>query len=275
MGVISEMALEQQEQRAAGFTGESRLAEQVEQMDDARQQAEADEARKILQKLQNEEKAKDDEADEDEKRRAHEEAEAKRKAEWEEKQREKAAALQAEWEKAIAVDDDRLTALSVKRLGDATERLTRRNMKLCVTEYVQTLCYEDLGFARLVMHPRKNMINCFHFINRKAREYLEKEMKDNDEKPMAGGYGGDVPDELCYQWAEEYFRDLDVKEDKTEEDEKFVPRPYRGISSTPKKKVEKKKPQPVKKEKPKEPEQLSMDNQITLDSFLQPEKMAG
>ena len=41
------------------------------------------------------------------------------------------------------------------------------------------------------------------------------------------------------------------------------------------KKVEKKKPQPVKKEKPKEPEQLSMDNQITLDSFLQPEKMAG
>lgn len=40
---------------------------------------------------------------------------------------------------------------------------------------------------------------------------------------MAGGYGGDVPDELCYQWAEEYFRDLDVKEDKTDEDEKFVP----------------------------------------------------
>lgn len=78
-----------------------------------------------------------------------------------------------------------------------------------------------------------------------------------------------------YQWAEEYFRDLDVKEDKTEEDEKFVPRPYRGISSTPKKKAKKKKPQPVKKEKPKEPEQLSMDNQITLDSFLQPEKMAG
>ena len=49
MGVISEMALEQQEQRAAGFTGESRLEEQVEQMDDARQQAEAAEARKILE----------------------------------------------------------------------------------------------------------------------------------------------------------------------------------------------------------------------------------
>lgn len=260
MGVISEMALEQQEQRAAGFTGESRLAEQVEQMDDARQQAEADEAQKILQKLQNEEKAKDDEADEDEKRRAHEEAEAKRKAEWEEKQREKAAALQAEWEKAIAVDDDRLTALSVKRLGDATERLTRRNMKLCVTEYVQTLCYEDLGFARLVMHPRKNMINCFHFINRKAREYLEKEMKDNDEKPLGGGIGGDVPDELCYQWAEEYFRDLDAPEDKDKNEEKFVPKPYTG-KAAPKsrKKAEKKKPAPKKSEEPETDTQ-----QITL-----------
>ena len=212
---------------------------------------------------------------EEEKRKAHEEAEAKRKAEWEENQRKRKEKERLEWEKAIAMDNDTLIATSVKRLGDATERLTRRNMKLCVTEYVQTLCYEDMAFARLVMHPRKSMINCFHFINRKAREYLGKEMKDNDEKPMAGGYGGDVPDELCYQWAEEYFRDLDVKEDKTDEDEKFVPRPYRGISSTPKKKAEKKKPQSVKKEKPKEPEQLSMDNQITLDSFLQPEKMAG
>ena len=212
---------------------------------------------------------------EEEKRKAHEEAEAKRKAEWEENQRKRKEKERLEWEKAIAMDNDALIATSVKRLGDATERLTRRNMKLCVTEYVQTLCYEDMAFARLVMHPRKSMVNCFHYINRKAREYLEKEMKDNDEKPMAGGYGGDVPDELCYQWAEEYFRDLDVKEDKTDEDEKFVPRPYRGISSTPKKKAEKKKPQPVKKEKPKEPEQLSMDNQITLDSFLQPEKMAG
>ena len=183
---------------------------------------------------------------EEEKRKAHEEAEAKRK----EKER-------LEWEKAIAMDNDTLIATSVKRLGDATERLTRRNMKLCVTEYVQTLCYEDMAFARLVMHPRKSMINCFHFINRKAREYLGKEMKDNDEKPMAGGYSGDVPD------------------DKKKKDKKFVPRPYRGISSTPKKKAEKKKPQSVKKEKPKEPEQLSMDNQITLDSFLQPEKMAG
>ena len=212
---------------------------------------------------------------EEKKRKAHEEAEAKRKAEWEENQRKRKEKERLEWEKAIAMDNDVLIATSVKRLGDATERLMRRNMKLCVTEYVQTLCYEDTAFAKLVMHPRKNMINCFHYINRKAREYLGKEMKDNAEKLMAGGYGGDVPDELCYQWAEEYFRDLDAKEDKTDEDKEFVPKPYCGTSSTPKKKAEKKKPQPAKKEKPKDPEQLSMNNQITLDSFLQPEKMAG
>lgn len=210
MGVISEIALEQEERETRGIVDEKLLAEQAEQQDDARQQAEADEAQKILQKMQAEAKAKADAAAEEEKRRAHEEAETKRKAEWEAKQQKKAAALQAEWEQAIAVDDDRLLALSVKRLGDATERLTRRNMKLCVTEYVQTLCYEDKAFAKLVMHPRKNMMNCFRFINRKAQEYLEQEMKDNDEKPVDGRFGGDVPDGMCYQWAEEYFRDLDA-----------------------------------------------------------------
>ena len=247
MGVMSEMALEQEERKADGFTDEKTLAEQAEQRDDARQQAEADEAQKILQQMQNEAKAKAEEAAEAERRRAHEEAEAKRKAEWEAKQRKKAEAVQAEWEKVTAVDDDRLLALSVKRLGDATERLTRRNMKLCVTEYVQTLCYEDIAFAKLVMHPRKNMINCFHFINRKAQDYLKKEMKDNDEKPIGGGFGGDVPDELCYQWAAESVRDMDAPEAKDKDEEKFVPKSYTGKAAPKsKKKAEKKKPEPKK-----------------------------
>lgn len=262
MGVISELALEQEEREARGVVDEKLLAEQAEQQDDARQQAEADEAQKILQKMQAEAKAKADAAAEEEKRRAHEEAEAKRKAEWEAKQQEKAAALQAEWEQAIAVDDDRLMALSVKRLGDATERLTRRNMKLCVTEYVQTLCYEDKAFAKLVMHPRKNMMNCFRFINRKAQEYLEQEMKDNDEKPVDGRIGGDVPDELCYQWAEEYFRDLDAPEDKDKSEEKFVPKPYSGKTvSTSKKKAEK------KKAETKAPPQKSEDSTQQISLF--------
>lgn len=74
------------------------------------------------------------------------------------------------------------------------------------------------------MHPRKNMIRCFRYITRKAKEFAEQEMKDNDEKPIAGGYGCDVPDDMCYLWAEEYFMDMDAEEDK-EKEEKFVPSP--------------------------------------------------
>ena len=62
------------------------------------------------------------------------------------------------------------------------QRLTRRNMKQCVTEYIQTLCLEDVAFARNVMHPRKNMVNCFRYINRKALEFTKQEMEDNDVK---------------------------------------------------------------------------------------------
>ena len=146
----------------------------------------------------------------------------------------------------------------MNRVSQDTERLTRRNMKLCVMEDVQTECLADPAFARLVMNPKKKMVNCFHYINRKAREYLEQEMKDNDEKPMGGGFGGDVPDELCYQWAREYFRDADAKED-AEPEEKFVPKTYNGkVSKAGKGKKDKpKKAAPKPAPKPAEEEQLT------------------
>jgi hypothetical protein len=136
-------------------------------------------------------------AADDEKRSAHEESEAKRKAEWDAKQATKKAADEQALAEFAALSDDDAMAASVKRVGSDAERLTRRNMKICVTEHVQTLCLDDPAFARLTMHPKKNMVNCFHYINRKAREFMEAEMKDNDEKP-AGWQGGDVPDDMCY-----------------------------------------------------------------------------
>ena len=143
-------------------------------------------------------------------------------------------------------------------------------MKQCVTEYIQTLCLENVSFARNVMHPRKNMVNCFRYINRKALEFAKQEMEDNDVKPSAEGYGTDVPDGLCYQWAEEYFKDLNAKEDRGQE-EKFVPRPYYGGRSSTTKKAEKKKAEKpaAKKEKAantaKENEPL--DDQLSFDSL--------
>lgn len=182
-----------------------------------------------------------DDADEDAKRKAHEEAEAKRKAEWEERQRKKKAELQEKIDKLAAMSDDEAVQAAMKRVSSDTEKLTRRNMKECVSEYIQTMCLEDPAFARRAMDPRKSMVHCIWYINRKAKEFIMQEMKDNDLKPENGIYGGDVPDELCYQWAVDYFNDPDAKEDK-EEEEKFIPKPYTGKSSSSKAKTKKSAP---------------------------------
>ena len=224
------------------------LEELARQRDEARQQAESEAAQKLLQEMREQES---DSQSDDAKRQAHEDAEAKRRAQWEAEKKAREEAVQFAWEEAVCVSDQELMANSVKRLGDMTERLTRRNMKICVTESIQTLCYEDLGFARLVMHPRKSMINCFKYINRKALDYLKQEMTDNGEKPTGvSAIGGDVPDELCYQWAEEYFRDLNAPEDKTDADKEFTPKSYSPSAAKSKTKDPKKKAEPPKKEKP-------------------------
>ena len=194
-------------------------------------------------------------AAEDEKRRAHEEAEAKRKAEFDAKQAKKRAADAKALADLEAMGDDDVKGASVEKIGVALERLTRRNMKQCVTQHVVELCEADPAFARLTMHPRKSMLNCFMYINRKAKEYLEEEMKALDEKPESGFAGGDVPDDLCYQWALEYFRDPDAEEDKGKKEE-FVPKPYTGGSSSAKKKKDpaaKKESKPKKEPAPKKP----------------------
>jgi len=190
------------------------------------------------------------------KRQAHETAEAQRKAEWEAKRNARRAAEQAQLDRLAAMSADEIAAASLKRISADTERLTRRNMKDSVSEHIQAVCREDPAFARRVLHPRKSMVHCFWYINRKAREFLECEMKDNDVKPENGFYGGDVPDGLCYQWAVEYFNDPDAKEDQ-EKDEEFVPRPYYGGAKAKTKKPQEKKP-PKPKGKP------VMDGQLSL-----------
>ena len=180
-----------------------------------------------------EETRRADEAAAEERRRAeHEASEAKRRAEWEARQKEKKEPVKAQLERIRAMNDEELAAQSMKRVEADTEKLTRRNMKECVSEYVQTACLEDAGFARQVMLPQKNMVRCFQYINRKAYEYVQDEMKANGIQPGRDTpcYASDIPDELCYHWAEEYFRTMDVKEDR-EEEEEFVPKPYMGKGS--------------------------------------------
>ena len=274
MGVFSEMDLERKadgNQTAQPVSKDDEILAKVQERDDARQQAEAEAAQAVLEQLaQAESKAnakKSAEESEAQKRKAHEEAEAKRKAEWEARKKAREEEELFAWESAVALEDDALVAASMKRLGDDAERLTRRNMKQCVTEYVQTLCLEDLDFARQAMHPRKTMIRCFRYINRKARDFVKQEMKDNDEKPVNGIYGCDVPDDLCYQWAKEHFWDMDAEEDK-ENEEKFVPKPYTGKAAPKsKKKAEKKKPEPKKSDDKEQKASKDTDGQMDLFSM--------
>lgn len=217
--------------------------------------------------------------EEDRKRLEHEQAEAKRKAEWEARQQAKKDAEKQALDRIASMTDEELLEESAKRVGKETERLTRRNMKDCVAMHVQEICHNDPQFAKMVMHPHKSMVNCFHYINRKAKEFIDQEMKDNDIKPERGIYGCDVPDDLCYTWAEEYFRDPNAKEDQQEE-EKFIPKPYIGAKKTkakPKKSAEKKPAAKKKdaKEKPaeaapadtKESKKDAIEGQMTLEQL--------
>lgn len=273
MNIDSSIGVKEDIQEVAPFTLEQGELEPVAENfgDEEQQAAEAESAQAALAFLKQQEggedttgagaakKAESPSASAEEMKRLHEEQEAKRKAEWEAKKAAKEEAELMAWETAVAVSDDELATTSLKRVGADTERLTHRNMKVCVAEHIQTKCLEDMDFARMVMHPRKNMVNCFKYIRRQARAYAEQEMKDNDEKPVNGIYDTDVPDGLCYKWAEDYFNDLDAEEDK-DKDDQFVPKPYMGPKprKAPAKKSEKK-PKPEKKaELPADGGQMSL-----------------
>ncbi len=194
-------------------------------------------------------------------RKAHEAAEAKRKAEFDAKQAEKKAARQAALDRIAAMNGAELVAAAAERVAADTERLTRRNMKEAVAEHIQAKCREDAAFATLVMDPAKSMVNCFQYINRQAQAYAEQEMKDQGVQ-RTGVYGLDVPDGLCFQWAERYWKDENAEEDHKNE-EKFVPKPYISSARKTSKGKADKKPAPAAKPKAAKPADTGME-QISL-----------
>lgn len=209
------------------------------------------------------------------KRAEHEASEAKRKQEWEARKQAKKDAEQAFVNRVAGMSEEEMLEEAVKRTSRDTERLLGRNLKECVTEHIQMKCYEDPAFLRLTLQPRKTMIRCFQYINRKAFEYIQDEMKANGFQPSRENpvYAADVPDRLCYQWAEDYFNDPTVKEDQ-EKEEEFVPKPYPGKTITAKKpaakktekKKEEKKPATKKAEPCKTPK--TDDGQFSFDSMM-------
>lgn len=230
-------------------------------------------------------KAAKEQADEDAKRKAHEEAEAKRKAEWQAKRKQKKAEEKLKLAQIENMSNDEVLAEALKRVGEDTEKLTRRHMMECVMEHIQTLCLSDPAFARKVMHPRKNMIRCCQYIGRKAWEYVQDELKAKGITPSRENpYGSAIPEGVCYQWAVDYFNTPDVKED-VEKEEKFVPKPYRGASATTSKSAPTKgststkgdaaKDAAPKDAKPAEPKKQDDGGQISFGDFAMPEVKAG
>ena len=104
---------------------------------------------------------------------------------------------------------------------------------------------------------------------------MQDELKANGIRPGPDqqAYSADVPDDLCYQWAVDYFNDPDVKEDH-EDEEEFVPKPYIGRSTASrtaskakgkdKKAAEKKAAEKPKTESAPKPKPKDDDGQMSL-----------
>lgn len=270
MGVFSEMDIDRKAAQNEADTEtdeEMDLRSQVEAFEDARQEAEAAEAQATLAAISNNDAQ--DKGNEELKRKAHEEAEAKRKAEWEAQKQAKEEEIFFAWENALATDDDSLMRKAMEHIRDDYERVTGNNIKQCIAEMLQMSCREDIELARQVHHPRKNMIACYRYVDRKALEYLKQELKAQGITPKNGVYGTAITEGICYQWAKDYFFDMDAPEDKDPNEEKFVPKPYIGkptVSKTTKKKPEKK-TAPKKIDAPS-PAPSAIGDQIDMFSML-------
>lgn len=175
----------------------------------------------------------DSEEEQEKQRRAeHEAKEAARKAEFDERQRrkqeEKAQARQA----VLAMTDAEVIAAAVKKIEDYKKDFLKdfngdENGGVMEIEVVKPLkagCQCDTDFARLVMNPEKSLENCFRYMGTQA--YNLK--KEDIQKRIQSGASYAVfafPPNLCFQWAVNYFKDLEAAEDK-EPEEKFIPHHY-------------------------------------------------
>ena len=206
------------------------------------------------------EQQKTPEQTEAEKKKAFEEEEAKRKAEFDAKKAKRDEEVQIEWEINTMMTTEDLIEAAKNNIKTGVERITQRNMKESVAAYIIELSQKSEKLSRNILHPQKSITNCYKYINRKARGYLEEQMKLTGEKPDKNGVIGiDIPDNLCYQWAEEYYSSTNIDEDH-EDEEKFVPRTYKPAYTpkTNKKATPKNKETPPPKEAPKADESAQM-----------------
>lgn len=97
-------------------------------------------------------------------------------------------------EKANAGD---MQAKAKQKLDDELKSAGNKAFAIPIMTYLKKRCDEDLGMAEDILQEHKTWKKCFDYIHEKARGY-------------ASGSCVAVPDNVVYEWSEDYFR-LDDK----------------------------------------------------------------
>jgi len=84
------------------------------------------------------------------------------------------------------------------------DRTSLKTMADYVKEYLIAYCEEDPGLVERVDDPEKSFMDCIGYIKKKALDWL-KEQQNLELSGYVQGIGGDVPPDICYQWAVEYY----------------------------------------------------------------------
>ena len=92
-----------------------------------------------------------------------------------------------------------------------------KTMREQIADYLQVHATMDPVFAEKMNNPRKNMDNLMRFIALQAYDYMRKH---SEEFKMKNGFGGDIPDEIVFGFANHYYDEENLDIDRTEEERK-------------------------------------------------------
>lgn len=162
-----------------------------------------------------------------------------------------------------------IQAKAKQKLDDEMKGAGNKAFSIPILTYLKKRCDEDPGMAEDVLQNHKTWKKCFDYIHKKARGY-------------GSGNCIAVPDNVVYEWAEDYFR-LDDKalEEKKEKERKELEEKRKADAAKKKGKWEKKKKQAVtkvapkgkkagepEKKKAKDPKAKEPEGQMSLFDFL-------
>lgn len=198
------------------------------------------------------------EEQEKQRRAEHEAKEAARKAEFEEKQRRKKEEKERARHAVSIMSDADALAAAIKMIEKEENKLRKEFdddpngvVEMAILQTLKAGCQCDADFARSILNPDKCFKNCFRYMGTQAYE-MKKEAIQKQTRGGAQYATFGFPPRLCYQWAMDYFNDLNAPEDK-EPEEKFKQQPYRPSMKSPAKPT-----QPTQAKPKEENAQLSL-----------------